>query len=173
MKSFSHPGKENKTTSKLNTIITNTITVSRNEWKYSADVEAELDDSLVDIQLHPDLIGQVILNLIVNAAYATKEKLESGKNQQQGEQKGIIKVISSQTANYQLVKVMDSGGGINDSIKDKIFDPFFTTKDVGKGTGQGLSVAYSIITEKHNGKLEFENNQLGGTTFTIYLPLQA
>jgi len=170
MKSFSHPGMENKTSANLNTIISNTITISRNEWKYSAEIKTKLDNSLASIQLYPDLIGQVILNLIVNAAHAIKDKLQTSNNKQHPEQKGIIRIFSSQTADYQIVEVIDNGGGINESIKDKIFDPFFTTKDVGKGTGQGLSLAYSIITEKHQGKLEFENNEIGGTTFKISLP---
>ena len=171
MKSFSHPGRENKTVSQLNTIITNTITISRNEWKYNADIETDLDDSLIDIQLHPDLIGQVILNLIVNAAYAIKDKFQTSDSPHNSEKKGIIKITTYQSDNYQIVEVMDNGGGIHEDIKDKVFDPFFTTKDVGKGTGQGLSMAYSIITEKHQGKLEFKNNVNEGTTFTIYLPI--
>jgi len=83
---------------------------------------------------------------------------------------GILIVTSSQDDNQQIIEVIDNGGGINETIKDKVFDPFFTTKDVGQGTGQGLSMAYSIITEKHNGKLEFTNNNIGGTTFKISLP---
>ncbi|MFK5985983.1 MAG: PAS domain S-box protein [Pseudomonadota bacterium] len=163
MKSFSHPGKKDRVAVNLNDIINNSQIISRNEWKYFADLHIELDETLSDIKLYPDLIGQVLLNLIVNAAHAIKEHLEESK-------KGMIKIISSQQKGYQQVEIIDNGGGINDAIKDKIFDPFFTTKDVGKGTGQGLSMAYSVITEKHKGKLAFENNAMGGTTFFIKLP---
>jgi two-component system NtrC family sensor kinase len=171
MKSFSHPSNENKTTAHLNTIIQNTITISRNEWKYSADIETKFDDSLEAIQLYPDLIGQVLLNIIVNSACAISNKQQSNDKTLETEQKGIIIVATSLIESYQVIEVIDNGGGISDDIKEKVFDPFFTTKDVGKGTGQGLSMAYSIITEKHNGKLEFENNDLGGTTFKIFLPM--
>jgi len=170
MKSFSHPGKENKTATNLNTIISNTITISRNEWKYSADIESKLDDSLANIQVYPDLLGQVLLNLIVNAAHAINNKLQATDTNQAIDKNGILIVTSSQDDNQQIIEVIDNGGGINETIKDKVFDPFFTTKDVGQGTGQGLSMAYSIITEKHNGKLEFTNNNIGGTTFKISLP---
>jgi signal transduction histidine kinase len=70
-----------------------------------------------------------------------------------------------------IITIEDNAGGITESIQDRIFDPFFTTKEPGKGTGQGLAIAHSIITEKHNGRIYFEVAEGIGTTFSIELPL--
>ncbi|MCD6388802.1 MAG: hypothetical protein J7L69_05270, partial [Desulfobulbaceae bacterium] len=167
MKEFSHPGSKEKDSNDLNRIIKNTITVARNEWKYVADVKLDLADDLPLVSCLSDEMGQVILNIVVNAAQAIKEKL--GENPE-GE-KGTIKVVSRHKDGWAEIRMADSGVGMSDFIKDKIFDPFFTTKEVGKGTGQGLSIARDVIVEKHGGTLTVDSDLGQGTTFIIRLPL--
>ena len=167
MKDFSHPGSNEKKAADLNKAIESTITVARNEWKYVADLETRLDDSLPFV---PCLLGefnQVILNMIVNAAHAIADVVGDG-----GEGKGKITITTQNIADkWAEIRVSDTGCGIPAAIQDRIFDPFFTTKDVGIGTGQGLAISHHVIVEKHQGQLSFETELGRGTTFIICLPL--
>jgi len=165
MKEFSHPGGVEKTETNINKCLESTITVARNEWKYVADMEKDLDPSLPPVLCLPAEMNQVFLNLIVNAAHAIGDKVQGS-----GE-KGRIKVCSSRQDDSVLIRISDTGGGIPEKIRSKIFDPFFTTKEVGRGTGQGLAIAYDVVTQKHGGDLSFDTVQGQGTTFTIQLPL--
>jgi signal transduction histidine kinase len=165
MKEFSHPGKKQKLDTDLNQIIRTIITVSRNEWKYVATVDTNLDLDLPLIPCLADEIGQVILNLIINSTHAIEKKL--GQNPE-GE-KGRITVSTSQHEQHVEIQVADTGDGIPKHIQSKVFDLFFTTKEVGKGTGQGLAIAHDVITGKHDGTLTFESEPGLGTTFTIRL----
>lgn len=167
MKAFSHPGTEERVSTDLNKSISDTVTVCRNEWKYVADLNLRLADDIPPVICFPGEINQVWLNLIVNAAQAIGEKI--GKSPKE---RGFINVSTSKENGWAVVRIEDSGGGIPDSIKDRIFDPFFTTKAVGFGTGQGLAISHSVITEKHQGVLEFESVAGQGTTFTVKLPLE-
>jgi two-component system NtrC family sensor kinase len=110
-------------------------------------------------------INQVILNLLVNAAHAIKEKL--GETEM-----GQITVRTRRKDTFAEIAVSDTGTGIPESIRARIFDPFFTTKDVGKGTGQGLALAHNVIVKKHGGKIRFETEMGRGSTFLIELPIQ-
>ena len=168
MKHFSHIGEDSRTQSNINEGIENTIIVSKNVWKYQADIEKDLDKNLPMVECFPGDLNQVFINLIVNATNAIEEKIENS-----AVKRGLIKIKTS--ANKEKTKVIisfnDNGNGIPDHVKDKIFNPFFTTKEVGKGTGQGLSLAYKTIVEKHNGKIYFESIRNIGTTFFIELPV--
>ncbi|WP_163337466.1 ATP-binding protein [Desulfopila sp. IMCC35008] len=164
MKQFAHPGEDKQVAADINEAIRNSVTVCRNEWKYIADINFELDEELPHIECHISDINQVILNIIVNAAHAL-ESAGYGTTE-----KGWITIRSRQKKGGILIAIEDNGGGIPESIKARIFDPFFTTKEVGKGTGQGLAIAYSIITEKHGGKLSFTSTDQG-TVFYIQLPV--
>lgn len=166
MKEFAHPGVTEKTMTDINRAIETTTTIARNRWKYVSDLELDLDPDLPSILCYVDEFNQVILNLIVNAADAIEEK--TGKN---SPEKGLIKIKTENAGEFINIYIQDTGNGIPDSIKDKIFDPFFTTKEVGKGTGQGLAISYSVIVDKHNGKLSFISQQGKGTTFKIELPV--
>jgi signal transduction histidine kinase len=86
--------------------------------------------------------------------------------------KGTITVTTRREGDEVIVKIADSGTGIPPEIRDRVFDQFFTTKAVGKGTGQGLSIAHSVVVEKHGGSLTFETEVGKGTTFIIRLPLK-
>lgn len=166
MKEFSHPKNQEKELANLNKAIETTITVARNEWKYVADMETDLDDQLPPVPCFPGDINQVILNLIINAANA----IEESRNRDT-DPKGSIRVSTRKMENSVEIRIQDSGTGIPDAIQSKIFDPFFTTKEVGKGTGQGLAIAHSVIVEKHQGSITFETECNKGTTFIINLPL--
>ncbi|MEJ2693377.1 MAG: ATP-binding protein [Candidatus Thiodiazotropha sp.] len=166
MKEFSHPGTDTKEPVDINAVIENLATVTRNEWKYVADLELNLSDELPSPMGFRDKVGQVILNLIVNASHAISDKIDSGAFE-----RGHIG-ISTRYQNEQVeIRVCDDGLGIPYDIQQKIFDPFFTTKDVGKGTGQGLSIAQSVIVEQHQGSLSVESTPGEGATFTIQLPM--
>ncbi|PWU00851.1 MAG: hypothetical protein C5B51_24230 [Terriglobia bacterium] len=166
MKEFSHPGPAEKMPVDINRAIESTILVSKNEWKYIAEVSTDLEP---DLPLVPCLAGelnQVILNLIVNAAHAIAEfNKDSGR-------KGSIHITTCKSTGGVEIHVRDTGGGIPEAIQSKVFDPFFTTKPMGKGTGQGLAIAHAVIVQKHNGTIRFESEPGSGTRFVIGLPLE-
>lgn len=166
MRDFAHPGPEEKTPLDINNAINSTITVARNEWKYVADLETDFDMTLPLVPCIPGEFNQIILNIIVNAGHAL-EALAGNNN----EKKGKIKISTGKEDNFAVIRIADTGTGIPEAIRNRIFDPFFTTKEVGKGTGQGLAIAHSVIVEKHNGKIDFETEEGKGTTFIIHLPL--
>ncbi len=165
MKEFSHPGTGQKVALDLNHAIRSTITVARNEWKYVADIKTELDPNLPPVLCMPGEFNQVILNIIVNAAHAIADATEHG-----GPQRGLITVQTISLPSWVEVRIQDSGTGIPPHVQSRIFDPFFTTKEIGKGTGQGLAIARSVVVDKHQGTIEFETEPGRGTTFIIRLP---
>lgn len=167
MKQFSHPGAKHKTLSNLNESVLSTINVARNEWKYRADLEVDLAEDMPGVPCNQSEINQVLLNMIVNSSHAIEEKYE-GSNQ-----KGKIVIRTRVNGPWAEIHIADDGAGIPEKVKNKIFDPFFTTKEVGKGSGQGLSLAYNVIYDTHKGKIEVSSVQGEGTTFIIKLPLQA
>ncbi|HZC25361.1 MAG TPA: PAS domain S-box protein, partial [Candidatus Binatia bacterium] len=144
MKEFSHPDSAEKTATNLNKAIESTVTVARNEWKYVSELVTEFDPTLPAVVCYPGDINQVVLNLIVNAAHAIKEKIKEGE-------KGRITVRTRMLDERVEVSVTDTGSGIPEAIRGRVFDPFFTTKEVGKGTGQGLALAYAVVVKKHGG----------------------
>ena len=166
MNDYSHPGSKEKVPVDINTAINSTVTISRNEWKYVAEMKMDLDPSLGMIPCYPDEFNQVILNFITNAAYAIGKVVGDGS-----EKKGTITIQTKKEKDCAIISVKDTGSGIPDLIKDKVFDHFFTTKEVGRGTGQGLSISRSIIVDKHGGLISFKSREGKGTTFTIKLPL--
>lgn len=164
MKMFSHPGVAQKTAIDLNQAIESTITVARNEWKYVAEVETDFEPNLPPVPCLPGEFNQVILNLIINAVHAIKDVVSS-------KTKGKIKLTTRCAGDWVEIRIGDSGTGIPEEIRSKIFHPFFTTKEVGRGTGQGLAIAHSVIVEKHGGTIAFETEMGRGTTFILRLPL--
>ena len=166
MKNFAHPSTKQKSLSNINQGVDVTITISRNEWKYIAEMETELDPNLPLVNCTIDEINQVILNMIVNASHAIEDALgkDSGKQ-------GKIKIKTNSDKDWVHISISDTGKGIPEQIQSRIFDPFFTTKEVGKGTGQGLAIAHDIIVNKHEGEIEVNSEVGKGTTFTIKLPI--
>jgi signal transduction histidine kinase len=164
MKEFSHPGAGAKRQFNLNQAIESTVAISRHEWKYVAEMTTELDPALPPLWGDSGDISQVVLNLIVNAAHAIRDRKEKSA-------KGQITVSTWRRGALAEVAVTDTGVGIPRNIQSRIFEPFFTTREVGSGTGQGLALAYGVIVRKHGGKIWFETEVGRGTTFFINLPI--
>jgi PAS domain S-box-containing protein len=164
MKEFSHPGTDRKISADLNRVVNSAIIVATNEWKYVANVETRLDPGVPPIPCLPSEISQVIVNMVVNAAHAIADVVGSKGD------KGTITVSTRADGDWAEIRVADTGAGIPPEIQGKIFDPFFTTKGVGRGTGQGLAIAHSVIVDKHGGIIEVESAVGRGTTFIIRLP---
>ena len=166
MKEFSHPATREMAPADLNRIIENTIMISQNEWKDVATLKKDLAVTLPEVPCLSDEIGQVFLNIIVNAGQAIGEsKGEDGAE-------GIITVSTDHVDEHAVIRISDTGKGMDEALCKRIFDPFFTTKEVGKGTGQGLSIARDIVVNKHGGELTVESTPGEGSIFTVSLPLE-
>jgi PAS domain S-box-containing protein len=162
MKIFAHP----KEPIDINKEIEKTITITRNEWKYVAELITDLDATLPTVPCHRAEFNQVILNLIVNAAHAIADA-----NGDHSSERGTIKISSTLDGNWAEIRISDTGHGIPEEIRHRVFDLFFTTKEPGRGTGQGLAIAHSVIVDKHSGKIDIETGEDRGTTFLIRLPV--
>lgn len=164
MKAFSHiEQSQHKQTIDLHEALKSALTISRNGYKYIAEIETDFSPDVATIECYASELNQVFLNLIINAAHAIEEK-KAGM--------GLIRIATRKQGNMVEILVQDNGAGIPEEIQEKVFNLFFTTKEVGKGTGQGLSLSHSIVVEKHRGKLFFESNAGIGTTFHIQLPVR-
>jgi PAS domain S-box-containing protein len=166
IKEFSHPGPMEKTALDLNHAIESTVLVSRNEWKCVADLNLDLDPELPPVRCVPGEFNQVILNLIVNAAHAIADVVSAVPGT-----KGTIGVSTQRAGEWAEIRISDTGTGIPEELRPSIFNPFFTTKAIGKGTGQGLAMAHTVIVQKHGGTITFETELGVGTTFQVRLPL--
>jgi signal transduction histidine kinase len=164
MKEFAHPDRKEMAQVDLNQAIQSTLVIATNEYKYVAEIETGFAD-LPPINCFAGEINQVVLNLIVNAAHAIGDVVKGTSN------KGKITVATRVQDEFVEIAVADTGKGIPVEARARIFDPFFTTKEVGKGTGQGLAIARSVIVDKHGGTLTFETEIGKGTTFFIRLPI--
>ncbi len=163
MKGFSHPRNEMEP-SDLNSLITTTVTVSRSEWKYVAEVDVDSDPDIPAVSVPPGSFNQVMLNLIVNAAHAIEERGED-------DGPGRITIATRRSEDGMvIVSVTDNGCGMTPEIQDRVFDQFFTTKEVGRGTGQGLAIAHNLVTGL-GGRIEIDSELGVGTTFTLVLPV--
>ncbi|MBN1824656.1 MAG: PAS domain-containing protein [Candidatus Eisenbacteria bacterium] len=167
MKEFSHPGQKQKVPTDIEHAVRTTATVARNRWKYVADLEIDVGEGLDEVPCNPGEFNQVILNLIVNAADAIASKIEGSTDE-----KGMIRVKARRDGDWVEIRIGDTGGGVPPEILGRIFEPFFTTKEVGKGTGQGLAIARSVIVDKHDGVIRCESEPGVGTTFIVRLPIR-
>ncbi len=164
MKEFAHPSRAEKSAADLNRALSNTLVVARHEIKYVADVETDLGD-IPAVVCNAGDINQVFLNLLVNAGHAIADA-----NKGTG-RRGLITVRTRREADWVAIWIEDTGCGIPEAIRGRIFDPFFTTKEVGRGTGQGLAIARSIVVDRHGGSLSFETEAGRGTVFCVRLPI--
>lgn len=167
MKRFSHPGTSRRSLVDINELVSNTITVSRNEWRYVAELETQFGQDMPLVPCFPGELQQVVLNLLVNAAHAIGEAHGNSGDL------GRIVVRTSCEGGWMEVHVTDDGCGIPERNRVRVFDPFFTTKKVGFGTGQGLSISHDTVVRKHHGTLTFTSEVGRGTTFIIRLPMDA
>ncbi len=128
---------------------------------FNSDIKTDLDPDLPKIEIIPQDIGRVLLNLINNAFYAVRNI-----------EKPLVTLSTEKSENQIIIKVSDNGTGMSEDVKAKIFQPFFTTKPTGQGTGLGLSLAYDIITKGHGGTLEVVSTVGVGSEFIISLPFK-
>lgn len=164
MKELAHPGRKEMTPVDLNRLIETTLTISRTEYRYVADVIRELGE-IPRVVCHAGDISQALLNLVVNASHAIADAVRGTAR------RGEIRIRTRHEGEDVVVEIADTGVGIPAAIRDRIFDPFFTTKEVGTGTGQGLSLARTAIQDRHGGMLNFDSVEGVGTTFRIRLPV--
>ena len=166
MRIFAHPGGAEKEPIDINKEIEKTITITRNEWKYVAELITDFDTTLPTVPCYRAEFNQVILNLIVNAAHAIADA-----NGAHPSERGKITISSALDGNWAEIRISDTGPGIPPEIRHRVFDLFFTTKEPGRGTGQGLAIAHSVIVDKHSGKIDIKTEENLGTTFVIRLPI--
>lgn len=166
MKEFAQPGNAHKKASDLNRMISSALTITQNEWHCVADLVTDLAEDLPMVPCLPGDLTRAIVNLIANAAEAIAAAVRNGARA-----KGTLAVRTRRDGDWAEIRIEDTGLGISESIRDHVFDPFFTTKEVGKGLGQGLSIARSIIVERHGGTIAFETEVGRGTTFVVRLPI--
>lgn len=167
MKTMSHPGTTQKSNINLNKLIKDASIISRNRWKYVANFKLELDESIGDVPVLPAQMSQVLLNLIVNAADAIVDKIGPDPLEL-----GTITARTKLVDSGALIEICDTGTGMDEKTKLRVFDPFFTTKDVGKGTGQGLAIAYDVVVRQHRGRFSVDSTLGLGSTFQVWLPLE-
>jgi two-component system, NtrC family, sensor kinase len=159
MKELSHPGTDDARAADVNRAIECALEISANSYRGIADLDKQLAP-LPMVTCFIAELGQVFLNLIVNAAQAME-----------GRPRGTLAVTSSVDANHIVITISDTGGGIPSEIQQRVFDPFFTTKELGRGTGQGLSIARAIVVDRHGGSLRFDSVAGQGTTFSLRIPI--
>jgi len=167
MKDYAHPGRKEMEHADLNSAIKSTATVARNEWKYVASLDYDLDPSLPRVPCLLAEFNQVVLNMIVNAAHAIEDRHGQG-----ADGKGRIKLATRLEGDSVVVVIEDDGNGMPERVRKRIFDPFFTTKEVGKGTGQGLAISHQVIVARHGGSIAVSSEEGVGTAFELHLPLK-
>jgi signal transduction histidine kinase len=133
-------------------------------------MKSEFDESIGNINIIPQDIGRVILNIITNAFYAVNEKNDLKQAQGEKGYEPAVTVSTTKSGDKVLISVKDNGNGIPQKVLDKIFQPFFTTKPTGQGTGLGLSLSYDIV-KAHGGEIKVSTKENEGTEFTIKLPV--
>ncbi|HWG77036.1 MAG TPA: ATP-binding protein [Steroidobacteraceae bacterium] len=163
MKEFAHPDEHEQSPADINRAIETTLLVTSNEYKYCARVQMELAE-LPLVMCNIGELNQVFLNIIINAAHAIEAAGRDAST-------GLINIRTAVADRYVRISIEDNGCGIPKENLDRIFDPFFTTKDVGKGTGQGLAIARSIIVEKHGGRIDVESELGCGSRLILQLPI--
>jgi signal transduction histidine kinase len=159
MKELAHPGTKDPGVADINRALESALEISANSYRGVAELEKQLSP-LPPVTCYVAELGQVFLNLIVNAAHAME-----------GRVRGTLKVASCVEGDHVVVTIGDTGGGIPLEIQPRIFDPFFTTKAIGRGTGQGLAIARAIVVDHHGGTLVFDTAPGRGTTFIIRIPI--
>ena len=160
---FARSSKDDeKDTNILNDLMNQVILITRNEVKYIASITLDIPDDIV-LFCNRIQLGQVFINVILNAAQAIKSQLRSDL--------GLISITARKVNQDVVIRFSDDGPGIPEENILKIFEPFFTTKEIGQGTGLGLSISYDIIVNKHNGSFDVNSEQGKGATFIITLPI--
>lgn len=163
MKEISHPSQGQREKVDLAAVLRSCVMVTRHEWKLVAEVELDFDDEVPLVECMRDEVTQVFVNLLVNAGHALSDA-------RRGPDEGRIVVGLRSVGTQVELTLADNGPGVPEEIRARIFEQFFTTKEVGRGTGQGLSLAHAIV-QRHGGQLRLEETPGGGATFRITLPI--
>jgi two-component system, NtrC family, sensor kinase len=137
------------------------------DQSFNITLECELAHSIAPIELVPQDMTRVFLNLFGNGFYAAAKR---GREAGEANFRPVLKVTTRDLSEAVEIRVRDNGTGIAPEIRDKLFQPFFTTKPTGEGTGLGLSISYDIITQQHGGTIEVDSRLGEFTEFTIRLP---
>jgi len=164
---FLHPATDEETAADLNRAIENAVAVCRNEWRYVARVELDFDEGMPSVVCWIHEFSQVIMNLVINAAHSIADKIAGRPGEM-----GLITITTRTHGDYAEIKVRDDGAGIPSDLLHAIFAPFFTTKEKGRGTGQGLALAWSVIVDKHGGSIKADSELGEGAVFTIRMPFR-
>ena len=159
LKTFARVEERDLRMADVNELLRNTLKLWSCEFRRRVALETDFGE-IAEIECHPQLLSQVFLNIMVNAAQAID-----------GE--GKISVRTRPAGDYVDVSIADTGRGIPAEIRGRIFSPGFTTKALGVGTGLGLKISREIVVDTHGGTLDFESEPGKGTTFHIHLPLRA
>jgi signal transduction histidine kinase len=166
MREFARSGSDEMAEADLHRIIQNTVTVARNRWKHVAEVVMDLDSSPLLVLCIASDIGQIILNLLVNAVDAVAERREAEGSRRLG----TIAIRTRAAGSGARVEIEDDGLGIPQALQAKIFIRFFTTKPPGQGTGQGLPICKDLIERRHGGRIEVDSAPGSGTRFILWIP---
>ncbi len=166
IKDFSQLNVGEKSLININKCVEDTVLISQNEWKSIAELTLNLSNELPSVLCLKDEINQVLLQLLLNSIQAIQERALIDKNFK----KGRIEISTYSDSDRVNILITDDGIGIQEKHLSRIFDPFFTTKKVGKGTGQGLSIAHDVVCNKHNGDIFVQSNYLKGSEFLVKLP---
>ena len=158
IREFSHPSERQAAEIDLNGVVETAVTVTRNQWKYHAEVALDLSGDAPLILGNAGELSQVIVNLLVNAAQCIEDQGRTGL--------GRIAIASRHRDGQVELEIADDGPGIPEEIQSKIFEPFFTTKEPGRGTGQGLAISDAIV-RKHGGRMSVRSRIGEGTVFTL------
>lgn len=163
MKEFAFSAQHDMAPVDLNQAIMATLAIARSEYNHVAEMETHFG-SLPPVTCHANEIKQVVLNIVVNAAHAIADRQHKGE-------RGLIVVTTTREGDLAVISIGDNGDGIPEPVRPRVFEPFFTTKEVGRGTGQGLAIAWNVVKDRHHGELTFETGPGVGTTFRICLPI--
>jgi two-component system, NtrC family, sensor kinase len=163
MKEFAHPGAQEKQVADLNRALEATLLIARAEYKHVATIDLHCGN-IPEVLCNVGQLNQAFLSLIVNAAHALSD---AGRDSESG----WIKIRTRSVGHSVELTFEDNGCGIAEDLVTKIYDPFFTTKEIGRGTGQGLAIARSIIVDKHDGSIGVVSLPNIGTCFTLRLPV--
>jgi PAS domain S-box-containing protein len=163
MKAFSHPGAETPTPMDVVKMLEDTIVIAGHELRDIATVSTDFE-KLPAVHCYPGDLNQAFLNVIVNAAHAIADRPS-------GSDPGQVHLSAKQEGTQVEIRVVDNGCGMTPEVQARLFEPFFTTKEVGRGTGQGLSIVRAAIVDKHGGSVRFESALGKGTTCVIRVPL--
>jgi two-component system, NtrC family, sensor kinase len=165
MKEFAHSGGSDKQAADLNRALKATLQIARAEYKHVATIDLHCGD-IPEVLCNVGELSQAFLNLIVNAAHALAD---AGRDSESG----WIKIRTQFVDNSIELTFEDNGCGIPEDLVAKIYDPFFTTKEIGRGSGQGLAIARSIVVDKHDGSIGVVSFPTIGTCFTLRLPVRS